>query len=300
MPVNSTDTVRLTLSVRGSRILATVASGAGVTEVGSSALQVPTDLTQADDVQAKVDVVGDGKGPLVWRLTSPDRTSLITSQADELNTGQPRHYLDRTFQWSVLGLASGENTQNVRVSILAVIGGVEHSLGSQTTDEPPPVVVVTPSARTTVLPKVRVPVGAFFSFVGLLGLLGSLWGALTGGATAVNAALAPFLTLGSNLAKVIDLVRTGREHLPGAHRDGQGKLTTQSAKTHDPPASPTARHDTTSTVSLENSTSDVQHTAAPSVNPRPDSDAKRERNTRAGSRRRNAANRGPQRRMPGA
>ncbi len=175
IPVNSGDTVTLTLSTHENILAATPASGNGATTVGAP-ISLPTDLQAYKDIEAEADATAPGTSPVVWQLISEVRQSLLTPGLPSSR----REYHDVAFQWHVVAVAAGQNLARITLHLYYFyLDGSQHAGTIQVTQDPIPIVAVVPAPTTSGLAQFKLPLVGLTGIGGLLGALRFLWDLLT-------------------------------------------------------------------------------------------------------------------------
>lgn len=174
IPVNSSDTVTLTLSPFSSVLTVAPTAGTGSTSF-SEPIPLPTDLQNYQDIGASVATSQpDGPAPLAWQLTSAPRQSLLEPPGTVSRT-----YRDTvTFTWQVRAVSAGENTTQVEMTLYYVwLDGSEHDGSLVLSQSPIPIVGVTVSGVKKTLPTLRLPIAGLTGLAGMLAFLRFFWGA---------------------------------------------------------------------------------------------------------------------------
>ena len=174
VPINSTDTVTLSLSPLSDILTVAPTAGTGTTTF-SEPIPLPTDLQDYQDIGASVDTrQPSGSAPLAWQLVSAPRQSLLIPAG----AGVRAYANDVTFKWQVRAVSAGQNTTQIELTLYYVyLDGSEHDGTVMVSQSPIPVVAVNVSAINKSLPPLRLPIAGLTGLAGVFAFFRFLWGA---------------------------------------------------------------------------------------------------------------------------
>ncbi len=177
IPVNSGDTVTLTLSPHSSILTATPSAGSGTASVGNP-IPLPTDLNDYQDIGAAVDTrsASAAASSIVWQLVSAPRQTLLTPA----RSGEARAYLDGVkFTWHVQAVSAGQNLMQITLHLYYIyLDGSEHDGSISVTQSPIPMVAIAATPLNTTLPPLRLPIAGLSWLAGIIAAIRFIWGAI--------------------------------------------------------------------------------------------------------------------------
>jgi hypothetical protein len=184
LAIDAGSSVTLTLSPHQNLLIATPGVGSGAGTVGEP-IQLPTRLSDYNDIGASVDTESSGNSPVVWQLVSAPRQSLLTPGSP----GTERAYLDDVaFTWHVQAVAPGQNLVRIILHLYYIyLDGSEHDGTIEVSSLPTPIVAIQSAIANTTLPtwlppwlteqltSWRIPLAGLSGLAGLLGVMRFVW-----------------------------------------------------------------------------------------------------------------------------
>ncbi len=178
IPVGSSDTVTLNLSLDDDILYVTPTAGHGQTPVGQP-IPLPADVQNYKEIDVQASAQSAAPGPLVWQLTSPIQQTLLKQPVPSIDRAdlKARYASSLQFQWRVQAVSAGQNTAKIALQITYVYTDGRQLPGTaELTQTPIPIVAVQPPpASNSWLPNFKLPVTLAAGFAGFFGFVQFLW-----------------------------------------------------------------------------------------------------------------------------